>query len=322
MNKLSINTLKALRKAYTKLFNVQPLPKPACENDPDKVSQIIYDKLMDDKPCMIARFGANELTSLVNYVGVKNNQHDYLAYIKGKALPWWWNMNHIKENMYNVAGFFPPTQEKIEQFCELMLEDMKDLDVLGSWLGNELNFESELKNVSKVDRGLMDPFFTNIPWTKALEGKTVLIVHPFKESIIHQYNQKEKLFKNEILPNFKLEVIKSVQSLAGQKTPYNDWFEALDFMKSEIDKIDYDVCLIAAGAYGFHLAAHVKRMGKKAVHVGGSLQLFFGIIGKRWETKGYAKDFDYPSLINEFWIRPSLDEVPNNIENVENGCYW
>lgn len=32
---------------------------------------------------------------------------------------------------------------------------------------------------------------------------------------------------------------------------------------------DYDICLIGYSAYGFPLAAHAKRKGKKAVHLGG-----------------------------------------------------
>ena len=53
-------------------------------------------------------------------------------------------------------------------------------------------------------------------------------------------------------------------------------------MENEIDKHDYEVCLIGCGAYGLPLAAHVKKQGKKAIHIGGALQLLFGIMGKRW----------------------------------------
>lgn len=52
-----------------------------------------------------------------------------------------------------------------------------------------------------------------------------------------------------------------------------------------MDKIDYDICLIGCGAYGFPLAAHAKRKGKKAVHLGGALQLLFGIKGKDGKPK-------------------------------------
>ena len=81
MNKLTIFTLKALRKTYTKVFRIKPLPKPACIQDPDKASQIIYDALMENKPCMIARFGAFELNTMVNYLGVKKGERNYINYI-------------------------------------------------------------------------------------------------------------------------------------------------------------------------------------------------------------------------------------------------
>lgn len=97
--------------------------------------------------------------------------------------------------------------------------------------------------------------------------------------------------------------------------------------EKEIDKCDYDICLIGCGAYGFPLAAHVKRMNKKAIHMGGSLQLLFGIIGKRWEDPEYGyielkKKGCYPQLINKYWIRPGMKEKPQNAIQVESGCYW
>ena len=90
-----------------------------------------------------------------------------------------------------------------------------------------------------------------------------------------------------------------------------------------MDKVEYDICLIGCGAYGFHLAAHAKRMGKKAIHLGGSLQLLFGIKGKRWESNGYQKaNNNYSIFFNEYWIRPSDDEKPHISNRIENNCYW
>lgn len=321
MNKLSIYSLKALRKAYAKLFNVQPLPKPACEQDPDVASKLIYDMLMEDKPCMIARFGSTELATMVNYLGVKQADKSVINYISGKSNAWWWNDN-ILQQMQNWSGFFPPKQDKIVRFCELMLEDMKELDVLGCWLEHEKLFENELTYVKKVWLLNIEPFWSEIPWTAALENKKVLVVHPFAATIEQQYKKREQLFKKIVLPQFELKTIKAVQSIAMEKTEFNDWFHALEYMKNEIDKHDYDICLIGAGAYGFPLAAHVKRSGKKAVHVGGSLQLFFGIRGKRWETGDYQNKFNYPALFNDDWVRPSELEKPIKSEVVEGACYW
>ena len=327
MNKLTIYTLKALRKAYTKLFNVQPLPKPACEQDPDVASKLIYDMLMDDKPCMIARFGAFESSTLLNYLGVKAQDDNIIQYVKGESLQWWWN-DRLLRYLHTNAGFYPPTVEKIEQFCELMLEDMKELDVLGSWLEHEKIFENELKHVRKVHLQLLEPFWCVEPWTMALKNKKVLVVHPFAEDIENQFNKIDSLFDKPIYPKFELITYKPVQSIAAEPVDFEDWFAALDKMKADIDKIEYDICIVGAGAYGFHIAAHVKRSEKKAFHIGGALQLLFGIRGKRWEDPNYGvevwglKPGAYPALMNEHWIRPSEDAKPKNLNIVEGGCYW
>ena len=90
-------------------------------------------------------------------------------------------------------------------------------------------------------------------------------------------------------------------------------------MKKEIDKIDYDICIVGAGAYGFPLAAHVKRSGKKAIHLAGVTQLLFGIKGSRWEN---FIVWPYMNLFNEHWIRPLGIEKPKNANQVEGACYW
>lgn len=320
MNKQTIYFLKALRKLYKLIFCSKP-ERPFCEQNPDRISQLIYDSLINENPCMIARFGSNELNCLKSYIGVKANNRNVFTYITAKSDTWWWNEINL-DNMCNVAGFFPRDYNYFEKFGETMLQDIPLVDILGSWQPNEKYVDNLLIHAQKVDRGLIDPFFTKKPWTKALEAKKVLVVHPFKTSIENQYKRKDLIFPNGLIPDFELTVIPAVQSLAGEKTQFNDWFEALEFMKDEIDKVDYDICIIGAGAYGFHLAAHVKRRGKKSIHIGGSLQLLFGIIGKRWETPGYAKSVDYSALINEYWVRPTNEEAPKRKELVENGCYY
>jgi hypothetical protein len=81
--------------------------------------------------------------------------------------------------------------------------------------------------------------------------------------------------------------------------------------------MEFDVAIIGCGAYGFPLAAHVKHLGKKAVHLGGATQVLFGIKGKRWLERDAVSQ-----LINEHWVFPSEDETPAQFKNVEGGCYW
>ena len=321
MNTLTIYTLKVLRKLYGKCTSTQSVAKPECEQNSDKAAHLIYNVLMSDQPCMIARFGANELSCLGNYIGIKTQKYKVFGYITGTTKPWWWEQNVLKP-MQLGAGFFPISVAKIEQFCALMLQDIPEVDVLGSWLPDELLFEQALKNCQKINFELLNPYFSKMPWTKALAGKKVLVVHPFARTIEQQYKKRELLFKDDLLPLFELKTIPAVQSIAGNPTGFADWFEALDFMKAEIDKQDYDICLIGCGAYGFPLAAHVKRSGKKGFHLGGSLQLLFGISGKRWENANYNPQYNYAQLINEHWVKPGDEEKPEGAINVEGACYW
>lgn len=319
--------LKVLRKIYSKIF-IKEKELPKCIRDPEIASELIYNTIVSNKPIMIARFGAFELATITNYLGILNQNKSLIKYIKGEQFDWTWNKRTIKFLNTN-AGFFPPTKENISQFCELMIDDSRQVDILGSWIEDE-KLMTEYMNDTKIHLRFLEPFWSEIPWTKALKGKKVLVVHPFSKTILKQYENRELLFNNKnILPEFKsLTVIKAVQSLGGNNDQFEDWFQALDFMKSEIDKVDYDICLIGAGAYGFPLAAHVKRQGKKAIHMGGALQLLFGICGKRWEDPEYGvrqwgipRGF-YSNMMNEYWVHPNEDETPTTAYKVECACYW
>lgn len=330
MNTVFIFILKVFRKLYIKAFGSYQLPVLQREEDPDKASMMIYSLLASDKPCMIARFGSTELLALVNYLGVNSKKHSISDYIRGRQPEWWWNKN-VMNQMQQWSGFFPPTPKNMQKFGDMMMEDMKELDLLGCWVDNEAWFTDKLETVKSVHLRLLEPFWAKIPWTKCLKAKRVVVVHPFKEDILMQYNNhRSQLFSNpDVLPEFaSLRVIRAVQSLGGENNGFKDWFEALQWMKDEIDKEDYDVCLIGCGAYGFPLAAHVKRRGKQAIHLGGALQLLFGIKGKRWEEPNYGVNEwsipygSYTALMNQYWIRPGNTGKPQNAQQVEGGCYW
>lgn len=109
MNTIISFTLKSLKKLYQQL-NKQDNLNPKCENNPDKVSQSIYDKLMSDQSCMIARFGSTELNAITNYRGIKQYKNHYIDFIKGKSPQWWWNEKGLEE-IFTCSGFFPPTSQ-------------------------------------------------------------------------------------------------------------------------------------------------------------------------------------------------------------------
>lgn len=319
MNSLKEIGYKILKKAYT---TIKPSSLVGGRNwkmfsNKEYSNQLIYNLLINEEPCMIGRIGSTEMLCILNYLGIQQNK-GVLRYIQGKAFPSWWEKSTLNQ-MQNWSGFFPNTGDNAAQFSKMMLEDMEQVDLLGSWLNHERYVLDYLKNAKQVVLEDLEPFFCNKPWTKALEGKKVLVIHPFVEAIELQYEKRELLFDNGLLPDFELKTIKAVQSLGGENMEYNSWFEAFEGMKKQIDETDFDIAILGCGAYGFPLAAHIKRIGKKAVHLGGVTQLLFGIKGSRWEQHIV---WPYMNLFNEHWVRPGDNLKPKNADQVEGACYW
>jgi len=269
-----------------------------------KTNNLLIKKILSGEPLMVARFGANEIKAVL-----------YPSFPKILKL---FLKKRILNRMFTCAGFFPSTEENIIKFSNLIMGDIKNLDILGSWRIEEFFYKKELRNVNIVQLACLEPYLSNDPWSKLLKNKKVLVIHPFTETIIEQYKKKDLLFSNkDILPDFELDVIKAVQSLSGEKNQFDNWFQALDFMKNQISKKNFDIALIGCGAYGFPLAAHVKRLGKQAIHMGGSLQILFGIKGQRWDNHPIIG-----KLYNENWVRPRIQDKPTHSKLVENDCYW
>lgn len=269
-------------------------------------STIIRNSLLLNKPLMVARFGSVEIKAVL-YPRISFPLNYFIR-------------KKIFKDMFINAGFFPVNNENIQRFSDLMIEDIKMLDILGSWRVEECLLAKSLSHTIKVDLKSLEPYYSTIPWTEALRNKRVLVVHPFNGTIEEQYfNNRRNIFANtNILPDFKsLVTIKAVQTIGGNKTEFNNWFQALESMKIKIEQTSFDVAIIGCGAYGFPLAAHVKRIGKKAIHLGGATQILFGIRGNRWDSHPLISKY-----INEYWVRPKLEDMPLGASSVENACYW
>lgn len=295
---------------------------PAIETpmlSPSETQQAVFDMLHADKPCMIARFGSVELQAVVDYLNPPTLRNAS-RFVKGKVPSWGYSPS-TKRTMRINAGFFPATKPMLDRFGKLMMDSAPMVDLLGSWREEEFLVWPYMSKATRAPLYALEPYYFDNPWTPALEGKKVLVVHPFEDTIRkqHEEDRYKHLFSDKrLVPNFELQTIKAVQSIAGNKpAEFDDWFQALDWMKSEIDKRDFDIAIIGCGAYGFPLAAHVKQIGKKAVHLGGAVQNLFGI----W-SNAVNNSPEMNSIRNEYWVRASAQEIPNGIELVENSRYW
>ncbi len=238
----------------------------------------------------------------------------------------------VMDNIYNCAGFFPNDINLGDQFLLIMKDSLKEMDLLAPFhqFCEDYFIDHYTKKniiISKNEWVFEICQLENV-WTKALKGKRVLVISPFTETIRQQYEKREFLFPGkEILPEFgELLTYKSLMTIGDMRDDrFATWFEALEYMKREIVSMDFDIALLGCGAYGFPLAAEIKKAGKQAVHMGGVLQILFGIMGKRWDgtrTGGPLRiREDIAKYYNEYWTYP-MEERPKEASKVEYGPYW
>lgn len=254
-------------------------------------------------PFLFARCGATEMRTVADWQ--QNGGHF---------------ADRTRQEIRALSGVFPTDDDTLGRFCERYVACAQSADLLALWdVGAEREVIRGCRGTTFAKLRALEPYYHQNPWSSALAGKKVLVVHPFKDTILRQYARREALFPDtQILPEFAgLTVIRAVQGLAGQETGYASWFDALDAMARQMDAADYEVAIIGAGAYGLPLAAHARDTGHTAIQMSGATQLLFGIKGKRWD--------DHPiisTLYNDAWVRPAENEGIPNREAVEGGSYW
>ena len=259
------------------------------------------------KPFMAGRYGTSEGRALVEYYQIQCGlRKDYLP--------------RTKRFLCCNAGFFPEHSEEIDKWGELMSDLSAECDILGvmNFYCEGFVVENLCPNAILMPNGGIASGGKGYTW--CLEGKRVLVVHPMNETIESQYfNKRELIFPDSnALPPFELQTLKAVNTQADEEdNRFGTWFDALDYMTDEIAKRDFDIALIGCGAYGFPLAARVKRMGKSAIHMGAAVQNLFGIKSMRGDNN--------PSIniaYNDAWVYPDEKDRPKGYEKIEGGCYW
>lgn len=302
---------------------------------PNETNKIIANAITKGDPFWVGRMGFIEMDMIRQVM-----QH--------RMVPFLDHRDELLPQLCHNAGFFPLDMREGEKFATLYMKSAAGIDMQGFWgLYMEDYFKKKYQpNMSYMTMlNWLEPWNVlydcttghynwnmkgnNIqkPWTSALKGKRVLVIHPFAESIAKQYNSpaREHIFENifvaeDILPEFELITLKAVQTMGDtEDSRFKTWFDALDWMTEECKKTDFEVAIIGCGAYGFPLAAEIKKMGKIAIHLGGVTQMLFGIMGSRWEKENLEL---VDKLANNYWIRPSENERPDCAQSVESACYW
>lgn len=263
----------------------------------------IRSAIKERKPFLAARLGSNE--SKATY-----------AFLSGSRYS-----NEERERIVQHAGVFPGTDAGIDAFAEVYGTSIPKIDLMGVWYPKGEGSLIEGRGGPGLELAplrALEPYYFKDPWSRALEGCRVLVVHPFAKTIQGQYEKRKELFADDLLPEFaSLATIPAVQTIAGETAGFGGWRDALQSMEEAISGQDFDVALIGAGAYGLPLGAFVRRLGKTAIQMGGATQILFGIKGRRWDEHP-----DISVFFNPAWVRPAADETPGRQHVVEGGSYW
>lgn len=278
----------------------------------EKFNNTIKEKIISKQPFFSCRYGNSELTAC------------FYALMRE-----WRILDYISDNLLKIAksgpGVFPENEETYMYFASEYKKALKHADLNAYW-GSTIMEEYLIDSFMKKDlvqyaMRALEPFQYEEPWTMALAGKKVLIVHPFSELIESQYNKKNEIFPNkEILPDFQLITVKAVQS-SGETIPteYKNWHEALDYVYNECMNKDFDIALLACGSYAVPLGARLKELGKQVMVLGGMMQLMFGIKGARWEQSRP----DIVAMYNDAWIRAGKEYRTKDADKMVDGpAYW
>jgi hypothetical protein len=160
-------------------------------------------------------------------------------------------------------------------------------------------------------------------FSTVFQNKKVLIITSHEKTTISQLPHVHQLFPKPIFhETTQLYVYKPAQQNGGNHDT-NSWQTHFKKMQTEISdiqttKFDFDIALVGCGGFGMPICDYIfTHLNKSVIYVGGALQLYFGINGKRW-----SESPEIIKLQTDKWTRPLQEDIPIQANTCEDGCYW
>jgi hypothetical protein len=275
-------------------------------------NSLIATVIRNAEPAAIGKLGSTELQSLRGYLRCRKS-----TACEAKTA-------HYRRILLEFSGVYPADYETYRRWGSYWSgEVLPAMTHIGVWFNlNESWIVRRYARNTKVFHSYgLEPYIFPTPWSLQLAGKKVVVVSPFSQSILRQYPSRTAIWrlKPDVLPDFDLRTVLCPTYPHLTQPQWPDWFVSLDDMKRQIGQEEFDVLLVGAGAYSLPLCTYAKSLGKVGIHLGGNLQLMFGIMGKRWLVSNASIDHRF---FNDAWIYPLAEDTPRDCNKVEGGCYW
>lgn len=273
----------------------------------------------------LIRLLEKEESFIISRLGIGAETYLSYNYLKNKRI----DLNHLKF-LDNNAGIYNVNKSLTTYLNEYIdcIKNSCSLACFTNSILHEQKYFVDSFNLISIHSRILEPFYCCIddvnPWSHYLYGKKVLVISPFIKSFQKQLSNNFQIFKNPekkiFLDGQEFIFYKSFQTSGGNHL-HKNWLETFTIMCNDIKKLDFDIALLGCGGYGLPLCNFIKtKMNKSAIYVGGGLQLLFGVMGKRWENNPIWKKIIEEN--NTKFIKPSGDEIMQNNNKIEGGCYW
>ena len=280
-------------------------------------------------PLFFARIGGSDYNCVLDYYNDKEVINTYS----------WYKHHCHRVRSHNGYFDFENKQENFVEYIETMIRCYKNSDAFT--YGNTkliTSFESNQFSIAEADfinylcKNKVCVNYTFIeglaPFLKSFgrwaTGKKILIVSPLSQSIEHQYKHKDKLYSDYTFPDFELLTYNTKITYSDEndnQTVLNvstgNWLEESARMAKEISCLDFDIALLSCGSYAMYLGDFIRhRLNKKALYLGGVLNMLFNIYGGRYNQSGYVQLCQSVGLNLEYQINPFENK---DVENMKSG---
>lgn len=292
---------------------------------------------VNNNAVFVSRIGGSDYNAIYQYQLYKNGKNSE------------YNFNLFNNICSNYNGYFDKEENKdirhqnFIKYLDLLYEiykKQKITTVMGDIYNYETNiFFSDLEIFNQntlYNRKLISyQFFEGI--TQFLENlevltknKKVLFISPFSKSIEYQYQRKDKLLNDYVLPDFELLTYDTPITYNNQDTDIkntiaNNWFEQCELMSDEISKIDFDIAFLSCGSYASYLGDFIaENLQKTSFHLGGILNVIFNISADRYNNcEFYRKFMNMPNQIVAFEQKKYIDmSAGKNIKSEGLNAYF
>ena len=287
------------------------------------IQTFILDKQKTNDTFFIGRLSGNEPNLCGKILsGQSITQHSYLL-----------------QNMLFGAGIQFKTKEDIKQYVKKYNQSVANCDLLGVWDGVmytqakeyyefiEKTLQPGLEKKKICAHALEPYYFMDLPeyrFNEVFKNKRILIITSHEQTTNKQIDNIENIFISKSIfdkETTKFHVYKPPQQNGGNHDGQS-WLVHFDIMKRELSELirefDFDIALVSCGGFGMPVCDFIfSDLKKSVIYAGGSLQLWFGIMGSRWKNSP-----EISKHVNAYWRWPVEEDKPKRPELCEGNCYW